>query len=51
MKLEKQKKEQELEFKYDLGNSIIYVNGEIQYLDIRITEEVTYDDIKEHIVK
>lgn len=42
---------QEIEFEYEIGSNVVKVNNTIKYLDIIVWCEVTYEQIKSHIVK
>lgn len=50
--MDKQIKKQDgvVDFKYTIGSNSVVVNGDVKYLDIIVWQEITYDDIKNHIV-
>lgn len=43
-------KQSHINFEYQVGSNVVVVNGEKKYLNIVVAQEVTYEDIKEHIV-
>lgn len=50
-RFDKQKKDIEIKLEYTIGSNIIKLNNEEKYLSIIVWSNVTYEDIKEHIVK
>lgn len=43
-------KQNDTTFEYQVGSNVVIVNGNKKYLDIVVAQEVTYENIKDHIV-
>lgn len=44
------KLEKEVKLEYTIGSNVIKVDDKTEYLNIIVWQDVTYEDIKQHIV-